>query len=126
MQIPHIIPTTEHNTMTLAGKGQVGYVIDTAVNYNANIVDLVEFDILDKEVYYLQALNLAIENAIRKADSIAKNLGLIYAPSQIRIIEIGTLPVSSRLLGSGESALTTPIEPGSKQIEANINIQFSY
>lgn len=211
MQNPHIIPTTEHNTMTLAGKGQVtavpdlailrlgvqtsgenlvdvqnenarisqavlqslqqlgitdintyeyninkiyeyedsmqidkgysvrnileirtnnlgqvGYVIDTAVYNGANIVDLVHFDILDKEVYYLQALNLAIENAIRKADSIAKNLGLIYAPSPIRIIEIGTLPVSSRLLGSGESALTTPIEPGSKQIEANVNIQFSY
>ena len=52
--------------------GQVGYVIDTAVYYGANIVDLVHFDILDKEVYYLQVLNLAIENAIRKADSIAK------------------------------------------------------
>lgn len=105
---------------------QVGYVIDTAVYYGANIVDLIEFDILDKEAYYLQALNLAVENAIRKADSIAKNLGLINAPSPIQIIEIGTLPVPTRILGSREGAITTPIEPGSKQIEANVSIQFIY
>ena len=105
---------------------QVGYVIDTAVYYGANIVDLIEFRISDKEAYYLQALNLAIENAIIKADSIAKNLGLLNPPSPIRIIEIGTTPVPTRLLGSREAAFTTPIEPGSKQIEANVNIEFIY
>lgn len=106
--------------------GQVGYVIDTAVYYGANIVDLIEFDTLDKEAYYLQALNLAIENAIRKADSIAKGLGLINTPSPLRIIEISTLPAATRFLGSGEGTLTTPIEPGSKQIEANVSIEFVY
>ena len=105
---------------------QVGYVIDTAVYYGANIVDLIEFDIFDKEAYYLQALNLAIENAIRKADSIATNLGLSNAPTPIRIIEISTTPVPTRLLDSREGAFTAPIEPGSKQIEANVNIQFIY
>ena len=105
---------------------QVGYVIDTAVYYGANIVDLIEFDILDKEAYYLQALNLAIENAIRKADSIAENLGLINPPSPIRIIEVGTMPVATRFIDSREGTLTTPIGPGSKQIEANVNIVFAY
>lgn len=106
--------------------GQVGNFIDTAVYYGANIVDLIEFDILDKESLYLQALDLAVNNAIKKADTIARSLGLMNTPVPTRITEIGTIPVTTRLLGSRESAPTTPIEAGSKQMEANVNIEFIY
>lgn len=106
--------------------GQVGSVIDTAVYYGANIVDLIEFDVLDKESYYLQALELAVENAISKADTINRSLGLMSPPIPFRVIEAGTLPATTRLLGSREGAATTPIEPGGKQIEANVNIDFFF
>lgn len=104
----------------------VGSAIDTAVYYGANIVDLIEFDVSDNQGYYLQALNLAVENAFQKANTIAINLGLSSIPVPIRIIELGTLPVPTRLLGSREGVAPTPIEPGSKQIEANVNIDFIY
>ena len=106
--------------------GQVGNVIDTAVYYGANIVDLIEFDVLEKEGYYLDALDLAVENAIKKADTVARSIGLTNAPVPTQIIEIGTIPVTTRLLGSREGASATPIEPGSKQVEANVNIVFTF
>lgn len=105
---------------------QVGSAIDTAVYYGVNIVDLIEFDVSDNQGYYLQALDLAVENAFQKANTIAISLGLLSTPVPIRIIEVGALPVPTRLLGSREGAATTPIEPGSKQIEANVNIDFIY
>lgn len=105
---------------------QIGSAIDTAVYYGANIVDLIEFDVSDKDAYYLQALDLAIANAINKANTIAGSLGLMALPVPTRITEVGTMPVPTRLLGSREGASATPIEPGSKQIEANVNIEFTY
>jgi uncharacterized protein YggE len=36
------------------------------------------------------------------------------------------MPAPTRLLGSREGATATPIEPGSKQIEANVNIEFIF
>lgn len=104
----------------------VGSAIDIAVYNGANIVDLIEFDVSDKESYYMQALELAVENAISKADTIARSIGLMNSPAPFRIIEVGTMPAPTRNLGSREGAATTPIEPGSKQIEANVNIEFIF
>jgi uncharacterized protein YggE len=105
---------------------QIGSAIDTAVYYGANIVDLIEFDVSDKDGYYLQALDLAIANAISKANTIAGSLGLMNPPVPTRITEVGTMPSPTRLLGSREGVTATPIEPGSKQIEANVIIEFTY
>lgn len=105
---------------------QIGFAIDTAVYNGANIIDLIEFDVSDKEGYYLQALELAVENAISKANTIAGSLGLMNPPTPFRIVEIGAVPAPTRLLGSREGAVSTPIEPGSKQIEANVNIEFIF
>lgn len=103
---------------------QVGNVIDTAVFNGANVVDLIEFEVSDSNTYYFQALDLAIENAYQKANMVALSLGLTNAPVPIRIDESSTPPMPFPILAVRESA--TPIEPGSKQIEASVIIKFLY
>lgn len=105
---------------------QVGNVIDTAVYYGANVVDLIEFVVSDSNYYYFQALDLAIKDAYQKAIMIATSLGVTNTPVPIRINESSAAPMPSLDLVRRESAIATPIEPGSKQIKASVVMKFLY
>lgn len=105
---------------------QVGNVIDTAVQYGANVVDFIEFEVSNINSYYFKALDLAIENATQKADMVAMSLGLTTTPVPIRINESSTVPMPYLNLVSRESAVSTPIEPGSKQVNASVVMKFLF
>lgn len=105
---------------------QVGNVIDTAVQYGANVVDFIEFEVSNINSYYFKALDLAIENATQKADMVAVSLGLTTTPVPIRINESSTVPMPYLNLVSRESAVSTPIEPGSKQVNASVVMKFLF
>jgi uncharacterized protein YggE len=107
---------------------EVGRVIDTAVYYGANIVESVTFDVEDPSLYYQQALNLAVENAIQKADSIADDLQLNVQPVPVLITEntVTPIPFKTNFAMRGEIAYSTPVEPGNMQIEANVTVEFLY
>ncbi len=100
----------------------VGNIIDGAVNTGANVVDLISFDITNREYYYQQALNMAIMNAIQKSKSIAMNLGISSAPVPVNIVEntAMTFPIQR------EFASTTPIMPGTINVEASVTVDFVY
>lgn len=101
-----------------------GAIIDTAVSNGANVVDLISFEVSEPDIYYQQALNLAILNALQKAKSITVNLGISEDPVLINITENTTTPVPFQSpMARGEFA-ATPIEPGTKQIEALITAEF--
>ncbi len=107
--------------------GQVGIVIDTAVNEGANIVDNVTFDVAAPEIYYQQALNLAVNNAIMKAKSVSSVLKTKFDPIPVKITENSLQPAPyTPVYSSRGEAVTTPIESGSKQIEASITAEFRY
>lgn len=105
---------------------QVGEMIDTAVKNGANIVDLISFEVSEPEYYYNQALNLAILDAIRKAEAISSNLGILVNPVPVNIIENSSIPTPISFNLMREGASVTPIEPGNKQITAMITAKFSY
>lgn len=105
---------------------QVGNVIDLAVANGANIVDLIEFEVAEPDIYYLKALNYAVEDAKQKAFSIADTLAIIVDSVPRRVIENSTSPIIPRYLSSREGILATPIEPGTKQIEALVTLEFEY
>lgn len=101
-----------------------GNIIDAAVNAGANVVDLISFDISNKDYYYQQALNMAILNAMQKAKSITINLGLSSTAVPIKIVEntpITFIPVQREF-----AAAPTPIMPGTIKIEANVTVDFVY
>ncbi len=105
----------------------VGVAIDTAVYNGANVVEFINFDVNDTELYYQQALNLAVKNAFQKAKSISSSLRIMFDPIPIRITEVSNQPIPfSPTIALREGAFATPIEPGSKQIEANVIVEFTY
>lgn len=104
---------------------QTGLVIDTAVDHGANIVDLVSFEVSQRDMYYQEALNLAISNAIDKANSISRHLGITVDPIPIRIVESSAPPVPL-LRNVAERTFATPIEPGEQLIEAFVTAVFQY
>ncbi len=101
-----------------------GNIIDTAVNLGANVVDLISFDVANREYYYQQALNMAIMNAMQKAKSISMNLGIPADPAPIRIVENSVTPVQPYF--RQELAAATPIMPGNIKIEASVTVDFSF
>jgi uncharacterized protein YggE len=107
---------------------QVGAAIDAAVSNGANVVDFISFDVSDANTYYLRALNLAVLNAYQKARSIAYEFRLTLDPIPVKITENTAIPSpfpQFRNFREG-AAVTTPIEPGNKQIEAIVTAEFIY
>jgi uncharacterized protein YggE len=98
-----------------------GSIIDAAVNAGANIVDLITFDVSNREYYYQQALNVAIMNAIQKSKSIAVNLGVSSNPLPVNIIENTAMPFPVQ-----REFAATPIMPGTINIAANVTVDFVY
>jgi len=106
---------------------QVGMIIDTAVSNGANIVELIEFELSDANLYYLEALKLALNNAYQKAYTIADSLGIQNEPIPIKVTESSTLAIPPRPFIAREGGVfVTPIEPGSEQIEASVIMEFKY
>ena len=105
----------------------VGTAIDIAVNSGANVVEFINFEVADPDIYYQQALNLAVKNAYQKAKSISESLRVMINPIPILITENSAPPIPfSSMYMAREGAFTTPIEPGNKQIEANVTAEFIY
>jgi hypothetical protein len=100
----------------------IGSIIDTSVNAGANTVDLISFDVSNKEYYYQQALNMAISNAIQKAQSITMNLGLPSTAIPVKIVENTVMPFPVQR----EFDAATPIMPGTINIEADVTVDFEY
>lgn len=102
----------------------IGDIIDTAVNAGANIVDLISFEVANPEIYYQQALNLAVMNAIEKARSISRNLGIqvdLIPRSILENISIIRPPQPFQ-----RELAATPIVPGKVEIEAIVTAEFVY
>lgn len=103
---------------------QVGRVIDESVNAGANVVDFISFEVANREFYYQQALNLAVVNAIQKAKSISRNLGINTDPIPVRITENSTIAIPYQQYQREVAA--TPIVPGDIRIEAFVTVEFTY
>jgi uncharacterized protein len=107
--------------------GQVGLIIDTSVYNGANLVENVSFDVAAPEKYYQQALTLAVTNAYNKAKTVSSGLRIMFDPVPVLITENSTQPVPySPMFAAREGGFTTPIESGTKQIEAAVTVEFTY
>ena len=113
-------------TVKVTDTNQVGAVIDTAVQNGANRISSIQFNI-DADVYYQQALTLALHNAQLKAKTIAEAMHL---PLQLQPIEIveeheGS-PVLYKSMAMSDSTIATPIEQGQMAINATVRVKFQY
>jgi uncharacterized protein YggE len=104
--------------------GQIGAVIDAAVQAGANAVDLISFEVSDPERHYQEALDLAVADAIEKAKSIAAELEIRVEEVPVRITETSTIPRPFQPFQ--RELASTPIVPGNVTVEANISAEFVY
>ncbi len=102
---------------------KVGSIIDTAVRNGANVVDFINFDVSDRNSFYLLALNQAVANAYDKARSITNSLGIALNPLPLSITENSSTPIPLQAI-SYRGELTTPVEASNIQIDANVTIVF--
>lgn len=101
-----------------------GRIVDAAVSSGANTVELISFDVSNKEYYYQQALNMAVINAIQKAKSISRNLGIPTDPTPIQITESTGFPAQP--FYRQELASATPVVPGNINIDASVTVDFAF
>ena len=112
-------------TVELNDVSKAGLVIDTAVQNGVNQVSSLQFSLQNPEIYYNDALDKALKNAISKATSIAQSLQVNLDPTPVKITEqVAELQPRFQKFAALES--TTPIEPGQLKIRATVKAIFQY
>lgn len=106
-----------------------GLVVDTAMDNGANTVRGIHFEAENQSELYQQALSLAVMDAYKKAETIASALRVQLISTPVSVAE-GTLgmeqPVSLQSSTLVKSAVSTPIQPGTIEIESRITAEFIY
>ncbi len=115
-------------TVKITDVSQAGTVIDTAVQNGANRISSLQFSIENPDFYYQQALSLALQNAQKKARTIADTMQLSLNPQPIEILEVSNAapPVLYKSAAAAEQFASTPIEQGQINIDAAVNVTFQY
>ncbi|MBM4762855.1 SIMPL domain-containing protein [Bacillus sp. B15-48] len=123
-QVTHMLSIAIENI------NQIGIIIDTAIQHGANRVSNIKFTVSNIEGYYQQALQMAIENAVMKAQTIANAMRVTLHPIPVQIVEQTTktppFPHQIYTETGVVAGVATPIEPGQLEIEANIVVKFQY
>lgn len=114
-------------TVKVPDTNLVEAVIDTAVENGANRISSIQFKIDHADVYYQQALSLALHNAQMKANTIAQTMHLALHPQPLEIVEENESgPVLYKSMAMADSTITTPIEQGQITISAAVRVTFQY
>ncbi|HEX8148025.1 MAG TPA: SIMPL domain-containing protein [Pyrinomonadaceae bacterium] len=116
-------------TVTTGELNRVGAVIDAASRAGANSVDGLSFTLRRDEQARQRALSEATREALSKARAVAATLG----GSVVRVVEVQEagafrppVPVYTaefgRSAGTAQAATPTPVEPGSLEIRAQVQL----
>ncbi len=118
---------TNRLSIRVTDLAQTGLIIDTAVQNGANHISNIVFTLSDDHRYYRQALQLAIQNAYQKAQTMTQTIRVQLFPVPFHITELmPSRPQPFQAYSLKASNATTPIEPGQIEIEANIEMKFTY
>ncbi|MED3622591.1 SIMPL domain-containing protein [Neobacillus thermocopriae] len=121
-RVTHMLEVTNHAV------DRTGLIVDTAVNNGANTVSNIDFNLKNPQVYYNQALALALKDAQLKATELIKAMGVKLNKIPIWIQEINQTPpiVPFQTSLYAKSEAIPPIQPGKRKITATIQAKFSY
>lgn len=121
-KITHLLQV-KIDDLSLAGK-----VVDTTVQNGANYVSSVQFTVKDKESYYLQALTLALTNALDKAKTIAASINVTLIPIPRLVVEemSSVQPLYHQAGAFVKGISSTQFEPGQIKVRAMISAEYNY
>lgn len=115
---------TATNTVhtTIRNVATAGDVIDIAVGAGANQVFGPTLTVSDSETPYAQALELAYDAALAKAERLAEHAGLSVGEA-LTIEEAGASPIAVAAQDGAEESV--PVAPGQSRIEATLTVTFA-
>lgn len=110
------------------GKGdRVGNVIDTAIAAGANTIEGIQFDLVDDQPAYLQAMKLASQRAQEKAAALAQALGV----NRGRLLEVRESGVSFEppqpymmMEARAMKSAGTSVSPGEMSVRASVVVRY--
>lgn len=113
--------------VTVDTVARLGRIIDTAVNAGANRVANVRFELRDPRTAHLEAVQLAMQNARREAETVAAAAGQRLGPPMS--ITTGGFapppgPMAAYRADAMEMAAATPVEPGVLTVTANVHVVY--
>lgn len=113
--------------VTVDPVARLGRIIDTAVNSGANRVTNVRFELRDPRTVHLEAVQLAMQNARREAETVAAAAGQRLGPP-LNITTGAYAPPPSPMPGyrmdAMEMAAATPVEPGVLTVTAHVHVVY--
>jgi uncharacterized protein YggE len=118
---------TAENTVSAKAKiADSGALIDAAVAAGANTVDGPTLDVSDRDALYRDALKKAVEDARAKALALADAGGFGLGPVTT-VVEQGAAspPVFQPVAGVARAAGSTPVEPGTQDVTADVTVSFT-
>lgn len=112
-------------TIKIHGIEKVGQAIDAALSAGANQVSSVSFQIANAKSLEKEALALAVKDAREKAEITARalNVNIVGVKHASPNINRRAFETSSALLKSAANT-STPIEGGSVEVTATVNVEF--
>ena len=122
-----VLGCTASNNVTVFVRAvdQVGPVLDASVNDGANVLNGVNFGLLDQKPAVDQARDLAVADAKRKADLLAKASGVTVGKI-LNITEQGgyapPMPLASAAL---DKSAGVPVAAGQMQIGTSVTMTFA-
>ncbi len=115
--------------VTVRDLKRLGELLDVVVRSGANSINSINFDVVDKETALSKARELAIDNARKQAEELAKASGVTLGDVQ----NISTSSVSSPLVkemygmgGGGMGTVSQPAPISAGQLVLTVNISMSY
>jgi uncharacterized protein len=115
------------NTVSAKAKiADAGALIDAAVAAGANTVDGPTLDVSDRDALYRDALKKAVEDARAKALALADAGGFGLGPVTT-VVEQGAAspPVFQPAAMDARAAGSTPVEPGTQDVTADVTVSFT-
>lgn len=124
----------QHSLQTIVKDlSKIGIIYDLAIRNGANQTGNLTFQNSHSDIHYLQALKLAVDNALGKAQQVAKTIGVTLnsVPTKITEENHQTPPVYTQISpvaygAPAAQALVTPIESGELTFSANLKVVFQY
>lgn len=127
---------SNHISVTVRNLDSVGEILAVATTAGANAASSIVFEISDSAAAYNEALALAVENAVSKAQAIADalgvNLGSVISVSESGVQAVRPFPVMAMAdaafevdMGFGARAAGVPVQAGELTVNAQVHVTFS-
>ena len=116
--------------VTVRNLDKLSTLLDTVIRSGANSINSIQFDVQDKEKAFADARQLAVDNARKQADELAKangvQLGQVDMISVVDFNNPGVLNYAASGFGGAPSAAApnVPVSAGQLMVTVTINITY--